>query len=123
MEVKMADRVSELAALSLTEKERDVFQRDVEQMLSFVDRMKELDVDGVEPLYQVTGGTLELREDVAEDAVWNDDGKAEDEAGNDDGKAEGTVCGKAAGAEAREIYLQGAPKRRDEYFAVPKSFS
>ena len=112
MEVKMADRISELAALSLTEKERDVFQRDVEQMLSFVDRMKELDVDGVEPLYQVTGGNSELREDVAEDTV-----------GNDGGKSEGAADGKKAGTEAREFYLQGAPKRRGEYFVVPKSFS
>ena len=95
MDERIISRVSQLAELSLDEKEKMTFAHDVERMLSYVDRLKELNTDGVEPLCQVTleEGQNVLRED------------------------------EVTGVDAREAFLLGAPERRGDFFAVPKSFT
>lgn len=94
MDEKIMDRTCLLAQLQLSPDEKEQFQRDVERMLSYVDRMKELDVEGVEPLFQVTCDEANVfREDVV------------------------------TAGDRKEAFLQGAPSRRGDYFAVPKSFS
>lgn len=94
MDEKIMDRTCLLAQLRLSPGEKEQFQKDVETMLSYVDRMKELDVEGVEPLFQVT---CEETNVFREDVVTTED--------------------------LKEAFLQGAPSRRGDYFAVPKSFS
>lgn len=63
-------RVAELAHLDLTEAEIDMFSRQLDSILSYVEKLNELDTSSVEPMAQVTplasgdaAGTP-LREDV-----------------------------------------------------------
>ncbi len=68
-------RVAELAHLGLTGEEVEACQRELDAILTYVDRLNELDVSGVEPMAQVLHGASagagtpaegqpELREDV-----------------------------------------------------------
>jgi len=65
-------RVAELAHLDLTPAEVDTYQAQLDQILAYVDKLKEVDVANVEPMSQVLfpvssdggDGHPELREDV-----------------------------------------------------------
>jgi aspartyl-tRNA(Asn)/glutamyl-tRNA(Gln) amidotransferase subunit C len=66
-------RVAELANLELTPAEVDTYQAQLDQILGYVDKLKEVDVSKVEPMSQVlfpsehsdsTAAHPELREDV-----------------------------------------------------------
>ena len=64
-------RVAELAHLELTDAEVDAYQRSLDSILTYVDKLNALDTSGVEPMAQVvpsgaqSAGTP-LREDVVE---------------------------------------------------------
>jgi aspartyl-tRNA(Asn)/glutamyl-tRNA(Gln) amidotransferase subunit C len=58
--------VADLANLSLTEAEIHKFQADLDEILGHIDRLKEIDTTGVEPMAQVlyeAGETATLRAD------------------------------------------------------------
>ena len=65
-------RVAELAHLELTGVEVDTYQAQLDQILSYIDKLKELDVANVQPMSQVllggepgaVDGHPELRDDV-----------------------------------------------------------
>lgn len=59
--------VADLANLRLTDAEVARFQADLDGILEHIDRLKEIDVTGVEPMAQVlfaAGETATLREDL-----------------------------------------------------------
>ena len=93
---KTLDRVSRLAELEIPKDELERMRKDLEKMVAFVDVMKELDLSGEEPLWQVSeiGGLSEniLRDDVVTSGMGSED------------------------------LLENAPKRRGEFVAVPKTF-
>lgn len=63
------DDVAKLAALSslqLDESEVEGLQADLQAILGYVEQLDELDTNGVEPSYQVTGLTNVFRADVVE---------------------------------------------------------
>src|ERR1700687_4573865 len=70
-------RVAELANLELTEDERKTYGAQLESILSYCDKLNELDTSGIEPMAQVLTGASqeepELREDVARDAAIIED--------------------------------------------------
>ena len=70
-------RVAELANLELTEAERKTYGDQLESILSYCEKLNELDTSGVEPMAQVlTGAEKEaptLREDVARNAAIIED--------------------------------------------------
>jgi len=92
-------RVAELAHLELSEAEFETFSRQLDSILTYVEKLNELNTDGVEPMAQVvppgdankeqTGGTP-LREDIVEPCA---------------------VIGEV---------LAGAPDPEAPYFRVPK---
>ena len=66
-------RVAELAHLELSTEEIDTYRGQLDEILSYIDKLKELDVTGVEPMAQVifhsddpqgAESHPELREDV-----------------------------------------------------------
>lgn len=56
--------VSELARLELTEEEKAVFQPQLENIVKYVDKISEVDVDGVEPMMHGRPLVNAFREDV-----------------------------------------------------------
>ncbi len=83
--------VSILAKLELSEEEREQAKKDMGRMLDYIDKLGELDTEGVEPMTHVFPVQNVFREDI----VTNSD--------------------------TREELLANAPEQRDGMFVVPKT--
>ena len=81
-----------LAKLALSEEEKEQAKKDMESMLDYIDKLNELDTEGVEPLSHVFPVHNVFREDVV---VNGDD---------------------------RENMLKNAPEQKDGCYKVPKTF-
>lgn len=86
------DNVELLAKLSLGSEEREKVRGEMEQILDYIEKLNELDTDGVEPLVHILDEVNVFREDVE----TNGDG--------------------------REDALANAPKSKDGQYMVPKTF-
>ena len=85
------DNVCVLAKLSLDENTREKTREDMQKMLDYVDKLNELDTDGVEPLTHL----FEEENVFREDTVVNGD--------------------------SREEMLANAPKVKEGQYVVPKT--
>lgn len=96
----MANRISDetieyvaiLAKLDLSEEEREQAKRDMGKMLDHIDKLNELDTEGVEPMSHVFSVNNVFRRD---EAVNGDD---------------------------RENMLRNAPQKKEGAYMVPKTF-
>jgi aspartyl-tRNA(Asn)/glutamyl-tRNA(Gln) amidotransferase subunit C len=87
--------VAELAHLELSEAELDMYSRQLDSILSYIEKLNQLDTSQVEPMAQVfSGSDAEESASVREDAVRPSD------------------VGSAV--------LKGAPDPSPPYFRVPK---
>lgn len=86
------DYVSILAKLELTGEEREGARRDMCRMLEYIDKMNELDTEGVEPMSHV----FPLQNVFREDEVTGGDGSGDT--------------------------LKNAPGERENMFLVPRTF-
>ena len=86
----LIDKLSRLSMLRFDEEEKEKIKADLEKMIGFVDKLKELDTTGVEPLLHMSGNVDVLREDVPGNML------------------------------SREEALQNAPDHDGVYFRVPK---
>ena len=89
---EMIEYVSILAKLKPDEQEKEQARKDLAEMLGYIDRLGELDTDGIEPMSHVYPESNRFREDM----VTNGDG--------------------------REQVLANAPEVRDGAFVVPRTF-
>lgn len=48
-------KLAKLSKIALSEDEIAMFQREIEEILVFIEQLKAIDTDGVEPTYQVSG--------------------------------------------------------------------
>jgi len=60
---QIIDKISRLAYLEFGEEEKDKIRQDLEQILTFVEKLRELDTENVEPLVYLSDKTDVLRED------------------------------------------------------------
>jgi aspartyl-tRNA(Asn)/glutamyl-tRNA(Gln) amidotransferase subunit C len=86
-------KLADIAKLELSDLEADALLGDLDKMLGFVDKVRALDLDGVEPLVYMTDRENVLREDLPTDPLSH--------------------------AEA----LRGAPGADSDYFRVPRGGS
>ncbi len=87
---KTVDEVAHLARLEFDAASKDAMVKDMNNMLAFIEKLKELDTTGVEPLIYMTDESNVLREDVVKE----------------------TITQKEA--------LLNAPKKDSDYFKAPK---
>jgi len=87
---ELIDKLSKLAMLQFNDEERAEIKSDLEKMIAFVDKLKELDTTGVEPLLHMSNNTDILREDIPGHML------------------------------DRTEALQNAPLHNEEFFQVPK---
>ena len=85
------ENVCILAKLSLSDEANETAKEDMQKMLDYVEKLDELDTDGVEPLSHIFGDQNVFREDV----VTNGDNK--------------------------EAMLANAPKAKEGQYQVPKT--
>lgn len=64
------EHIAKLARLELTEAEFEKYGGQLSDVLSYIEQLQEVDVEGVEPTAQVTGLVNALRLDKVED--WDD---------------------------------------------------
>ena len=86
------DSVGILAKLELSDEEKEQAKKDMGRMLDYIDKLNELDTEGIEPMSHVFPVDNVFREDV----VTNGDD--------------------------REQMLANAPRKKDGTYMVPKTF-
>ncbi|MFT3675805.1 MAG: Asp-tRNA(Asn)/Glu-tRNA(Gln) amidotransferase subunit GatC [Chitinophagaceae bacterium] len=86
----MIDKLAHLSRLRFTDDEKGQIRGDLERMIHFVEKLDELDLNGVEPLIFMTDEVNVLREDEVKGSV------------------------------SREQALRNAPAHTDTFFTVPK---
>lgn len=87
---ELIDKLANLARLQFSSEEKEGLKKDLGQMISFIDKLNELDTEGVEPLLHISSRVNVLREDEVEGSV------------------------------SREEALLNAPEQNGEFFLVPK---
>ena len=88
-----------LAKLELSESEKE----DMESMLDYIDKLNELDTDGVEPMTHIFPVTNVFREDTVREAADSYDTTGEHS------------------SDGRENTLKNAPEQKNGAFKVPKT--
>ena len=83
-------RIAHLARIGVEESEIPHLQVELNAMLAFVEQLKEVDVEGVEPMTSVTPMAMKKRADVVDDGDIADD------------------------------IVKNAPETQDHFFLVPK---
>ncbi len=84
------EKLAHLARLDFSEKEKEEMMQDMNKIAAFVDKINELNLEGVEPLIYMTEEENVLREDKVVDQVTRDEA------------------------------LKNAPSKDTDYFRVPK---
>ena len=92
MEVNDAllDKLADLARLYIEPAEKEGLKKDLQRMISFVEKLQELDISGTAPLLQMSDSVNVLRDDVMQGSV------------------------------SREEALKNAPDTDGVFFKVPK---
>lgn len=90
LDKELISRLEKLARLQLNDTEREKLSADLQSMLDMVDKLRELDTTGVEPLIYLNDQGNVWREDVVGDQL------------------------------PVERALQNAPKQDGQFFRVPK---
>lgn len=70
---KMIEKISGLAQLEFEEKEKEKIRQDLEQILTFVEKLNELDTENVEPLIYLSDKTDVLREDRVQSYISHEE--------------------------------------------------
>lgn len=87
---ELIDHLANLSRLSFKPEEKEAVRIDLEKMISFIEKLKEVDTTGVEPLLFMSDEVNVLREDVVEGSI------------------------------SQEEALQNAPVTDGKFFKVPK---
>ena len=87
---EMIDRLSHLARLEFKNEEKVEIKNDLTNVVSFVEKLSELNTDGVEPLVYVNEDVNVLRKDIREQIISKQDA------------------------------LKSAPQHDSDYFKTPK---
>ncbi len=66
---EIINHLAHLARLEFSDEEKTELKQDLEKMIGFVEKLKEVDTTGVEPLMHITDAVNVLREDVAEKTI------------------------------------------------------
>ena len=69
----LVDKLAMLARLRFDDAEKPAIKADLQKMISFVDKLNELDTTGVEPLLHITPNVNVLREDIVKGSVSSND--------------------------------------------------
>jgi len=60
---KEVEHITKLTRIKLTDKEKEKFKNELSSIFDYVKKLNELDTEGIDPIYQVTGLVNALRQD------------------------------------------------------------
>ncbi len=87
---QLIDKVAKLGKLTFEGQDREEIKSDFQRILDFVDKLREVDTEGIEPLIHITQEDTHLREDEPQLTL------------------------------PKEAALRNAPKADGDFFLVPK---
>lgn len=87
---EIIDHIAHLARIEFEGESKEAIRKDLQGIISFMDKLQEVNTDEVEPLIFMTEELNHLREDVVQDTL------------------------------TQEEALYNAPKRDSDYFRIPK---
>lgn len=87
---ELVEKLAHLARLTFKPEEKEKMKGDLQQMITFIEKLNEVDTSGVEPLLFMTDEVNVLREDIVQGSVTRDEA------------------------------LQNAPLQDGQFFKVPK---
>ncbi len=87
---QLVDKIASLSKLKFNEQQKSAMVNDMQRMVEFVDKLNELDTEGVEPMIYVSEAVNALRKDEVKDQISKADA------------------------------LKNAPQKDSDYFKVPK---
>jgi aspartyl-tRNA(Asn)/glutamyl-tRNA(Gln) amidotransferase subunit C len=61
----LIEKLAELSMLKFNDAEKEEIKADLQKMIGFIDKLRELDTTGVEPLMHMSDEVNVLREDIA----------------------------------------------------------
>lgn len=67
-------KVADLARIAIKDNEVDALTKEMNKILTFMEKLNELDTDGVEPLVYMNEETNVWREDIAKNEISVEDG-------------------------------------------------
>ena len=71
---QLVDKLAHLARLKFEPEEKAVIKDDLQKMISFIEKLNELDTTGVEPLLFMTDEVNVLREDEVKGSITREEG-------------------------------------------------
>jgi len=86
----LVDKLAHLSRLEFNAADKEGIKKDLQRMISFVEKLDELDLEGTEPLLHMSANVNVLREDEVKSSV------------------------------DREEAMRNAPAHDDKFFKVPK---
>ena len=86
----LVDKLAHLSRLEFNATDKEEIKNDLQRMISFVEKLDELDLEGTEPLLHMSSNVNVLRDDEVKDSV------------------------------SRNEALKNAPAHDDKFFKVPK---
>jgi aspartyl-tRNA(Asn)/glutamyl-tRNA(Gln) amidotransferase subunit C len=90
IDYKMVDHLAHLSRLEFKDEAKDEIVNDLNRILSFIDKLNEMDTNNVEPLIYLTDEVNVLREDAVLESITHEEA------------------------------LKNAPQKDSDYFRVPK---
>ena len=87
---KTVEYVAALARIAVSDEQKEFLSGQLSKILGYIDKLKELNTDGIEPLRTLNQKRDVLREDIRQQCTL------------------------------RQNILDNAPSRRDDYFKIPK---
>ncbi len=90
IDINTVDKIAKLARLEIAPEDKENVIKDLSKILSFMEKLNELDTTGVEPLVYMSDGTNITRNDVVKEVITHEEA------------------------------LQNAPDHDADYFKIPK---
>ena len=70
---ELVDKLSRLSMLEFNAEEKEEIKSDLQKMIGFMDKIRELDLAGVEPLLHMSSNQDVLREDIPANMIRRED--------------------------------------------------
>jgi aspartyl-tRNA(Asn)/glutamyl-tRNA(Gln) amidotransferase subunit C len=70
----LIENLAKLSRLSFTDQEKAEIRTDLQQMITFIEKLKEVNTDGVEPLLHMSDNVNILREDIVRGSISREEG-------------------------------------------------
>lgn len=70
----LIENLAKLSRLTFNDQEKTEIRKDLQQMISFIEKLNEVDTDGVQPLLHMSDNINILREDVVRGSIPREEG-------------------------------------------------